>query len=265
MRFVISATSIDKRRSAWKRLSKLASIETFDKPDTSKAGWEEAVLAEANRKARAMGITFESGALELLVQMAGDDTRQMENELEKIDLYLGERRRAGLATVRNLVSMSRAGVIWEIGNAIAARDLQRALERLGTLMHQGQNPVGLLLAAIGGVAITVDIPLIRLADGNPGTILLLRSATTLVATLAIVAILATSSVALVSTGIGRSLSVLEPIVRRVRGDRRAFAALPEGPEVPSEVRPLVHAVNGLLRELSQEHAARTGLPPSAEG
>lgn len=44
--------------------------------------------------------------------------------------------------------MSRAGVIWEIGNAIAARDLQRALELLGTLMHQGQNPVGLLLAAI---------------------------------------------------------------------------------------------------------------------
>ncbi len=44
---------------------------------------------------------------------------------------------------------------------------------------------GLLLAAIGGVAITVDIPLIRLADGNAGTVLLLRSATTLVASLAI--------------------------------------------------------------------------------
>lgn len=42
-----------------------------------------------------------------------------------------------------------------------------------------------MLAAIGGMAITVDIPLIRLADGNPGTVLLLRSATTLVATLAI--------------------------------------------------------------------------------
>lgn len=42
-----------------------------------------------------------------------------------------------------------------------------------------------MLAAIGGMAITVDIPLIRLADGNTGTILLLRSATTLVATLAI--------------------------------------------------------------------------------
>lgn len=148
VRFVISATGIDKRRSAYKRLSKIASMEVFDKPDTSKAGWEQGVLSEASRKVKAMGLTFESGALELLVQMAGDDTRQMENELEKIDLFLGERRRAGLATVRNLVSMSRAGVLWDLGNAIGKRDLKRALELLGTLMYQGQNAIGLLLAAV---------------------------------------------------------------------------------------------------------------------
>lgn len=148
VRFVISATAIDKRRTAFKRLSKLATMEIFDKPDTSKAGWEGAVLAVASKKAKELGITFESGALELLVQMAGDDTRQMENELEKIDLFLGERRRAGLKTVQNLVSMSRAGVLWDLGNAIGKRDLQRALELLGTLMYQGQNAIGLLLAAI---------------------------------------------------------------------------------------------------------------------
>lgn len=148
VRFVISATGIDKRRSAYKRISKIANIEIFDKPDTSRAGWEGPVLAVASRKAKELGITFESGALELLVQMAGDDTRQMENELEKIDLYLGERRRAGLKTVQNMVSMSRAGVLWDLGNAIGKRDLPRALELLGTLMYQGQNAIGLLLAAI---------------------------------------------------------------------------------------------------------------------
>ncbi|MBX7207678.1 MAG: DNA polymerase III subunit delta [Verrucomicrobiaceae bacterium] len=148
VKFVLSATSIDKRRSAYKRLGKLAAIEVHDKPDTSKAGWEEAVMMQASKWARERGLTFETGALELLVQMAGDDTRQLESELEKIDLYLGERRRAGVATVRGLVSMSRAGVIWEIGNAIGARDLKRALELLGILVYQGQNPVGLLLAAI---------------------------------------------------------------------------------------------------------------------
>ncbi len=42
---------------------------------------------------------------------------------------------------------------------------------------------GLLLTAIGGMALTVDIPLIRLADGEPWSILLTRSGTTLAASL----------------------------------------------------------------------------------
>jgi DNA polymerase-3 subunit delta len=148
VQFVLSANVIDKRRTSYKRLSKLAAFEVFDKPDTSKAGWEQAVMGHAGQRARALGLTFESGALELLVQMAGDDTRQLENEIEKIDLYLGDRRRCGINTVRGLVSMSRAGVIWEIGNAIGSRDLQRALELLGVLMYQGQNAIGILLGAI---------------------------------------------------------------------------------------------------------------------
>lgn len=148
VQFVLSANVIDKRRTSYKRLSKLAAFEVFDKPDTSKAGWEQAVMSHASQRARGLGLAFESGALELLVQMAGDDTRQLENEIEKIDLYLGERRRCSINTVRGLVSMSRAGVIWEIGNAIGSRDLQRALELLGVLMYQGQNAIGILLAAI---------------------------------------------------------------------------------------------------------------------
>jgi DNA polymerase-3 subunit delta len=148
VKFVLSANSIDKRRTSWKRLGKLADILVHDKPDTSKAGWEQAVMVQAAGKARELGLTFESGALELLVQMAGDDTRQLENEIEKIDLYLGERRRCGLKTVRELVSLSRAGVIWEIGNAIAVRDLPRALELLDVLLYQGQNAIGILLGAI---------------------------------------------------------------------------------------------------------------------
>ena len=146
--FVLSTTAIDKRRNAYKRLTKLANVQTFDKPDTSRAGWEAVVLTQASARAREMGITFESGALELLVQMAGDDTRQMDNELDKIDIYLGDRRRAGLQTVRTLVSMSRAGVVWEVGNAIGARNLRRALELVGLLLFQGQSAIGILLGSI---------------------------------------------------------------------------------------------------------------------
>ncbi|HEU4987125.1 MAG TPA: DMT family transporter [Rhizobiaceae bacterium] len=44
---------------------------------------------------------------------------------------------------------------------------------------------GLLLTAIGGMTLTVDIPLIRLADGNSWSILMMRSGTTVIATLLI--------------------------------------------------------------------------------
>jgi drug/metabolite transporter (DMT)-like permease len=47
---------------------------------------------------------------------------------------------------------------------------------------------GLLITAIGGLTLTVDIPLIRLADGGAWTILLLRTGTTLVAALIIWAV-----------------------------------------------------------------------------
>ncbi len=146
--FVLSTNSIDKRRTSYKRLTKLANTQTFDKPDTSRAGWEGAVIGLAQTKARELGLTFESGAIELLVQMAGDDTRQLENEIEKIDIFLGERRRAGIQTVRSLCAMSRAGVLWDVGNAIGVRDLKRALELIGILLFQGQNAIGVLLAAI---------------------------------------------------------------------------------------------------------------------
>jgi drug/metabolite transporter (DMT)-like permease len=44
---------------------------------------------------------------------------------------------------------------------------------------------GLVLTAVGGLMLTVDIPLIRLADGDPWSILLLRSSTTFVAAILI--------------------------------------------------------------------------------
>src|SRR5258707_14893632 len=47
---------------------------------------------------------------------------------------------------------------------------------------------GLLITAIGGLTLTVDIPLIRLADGGAWTILLLRTGLTFVAALVIWAV-----------------------------------------------------------------------------
>ncbi|WP_245440823.1 DMT family transporter [Mesorhizobium sanjuanii] len=55
-------------------------------------------------------------------------------------------------------------------------------------MGHTDHQKGLLITAIGGLILTVDIPLIRLADGGAWTILLLRTGSTLLAALIIWAI-----------------------------------------------------------------------------
>jgi drug/metabolite transporter (DMT)-like permease len=54
---------------------------------------------------------------------------------------------------------------------------------------QTDHSKGLLIAAIGGLALTFDIPLIRLADGDAWPILMFRSGLTFFATLAVVLLL----------------------------------------------------------------------------
>ena len=146
--FLISATETDKRRSFYKALAKRADVQVIDRLDSSRAGWEEEATEIVRRRANARKLQFDEEALDLFVLLTGGDTRQIENELEKIDLYLGAERRATVEQVRELVPLSRAGVIFELGNALAACDLERALMLVKRLLDQGETAIGILLVAI---------------------------------------------------------------------------------------------------------------------
>ena len=149
VRFLLSATETDKRRTFYKGLSKVADLHVFDKLDSSRSGWEEEAAVLVEERARARGLELSGEASELFTLLTGGDTRQIDNELEKLDLYLGpDERRVDAALVRSLVPMSRAGVIFELGNAISRRDLDGALHLIGQLLYQGESAIGLLLVAI---------------------------------------------------------------------------------------------------------------------
>ncbi|MFN2474984.1 MAG: DNA polymerase III subunit delta [Chthoniobacterales bacterium] len=146
--FLVSATEVDKRRSFYKALSKRAELQVIDKLDASRSGWEEEATEIVRRRAKARALQFEEEALDLFVLLTGGDTRQIENELEKIDLFVGEQRKVTADEVRTLVPLSRAGVIFELGNALAACDLERALSLVRSLLDQRETAVGILLVAI---------------------------------------------------------------------------------------------------------------------
>jgi DNA polymerase-3 subunit delta len=145
---LISATDLDKRRSFYKTLLKQAEVQVFDRLDSSRGGWEEEALGMVQQRAEKKNLQFDDGALDLFVLLTGGDTRQIENELEKIDTFLGRERGVNAELVRELVPLSRAGVIFELGNALAARDLQLSLKLVRRLLDQGESAIGILLVAI---------------------------------------------------------------------------------------------------------------------
>jgi len=148
-RLLISGGAIDKRRTFSKTLEKIAEVQTHNRLDSTKQGWERAAMELCETIARQKGLAFDDDALELFTLYTGGDRYAITGELEKLDLYLGKNtRRVTQDDVRTLTPMSRAGVIFELGNAISSRHLPRAQELLTQLMFNGEKAIGILLATI---------------------------------------------------------------------------------------------------------------------
>jgi DNA polymerase-3 subunit delta len=146
--FLISATEVDKRRSFYRSLVKRAELQVFDRLDSSRSGWEEEATEIVRGRVKKRKLQFDEDALDLFVLLTGGDTRQIENELEKIDVFLGKERGVRVDLVRELVPLSRAGVIFELSNALATRNLELALKLVRRLLDQGESAIGILLVAI---------------------------------------------------------------------------------------------------------------------
>ncbi|MEM7699786.1 MAG: DNA polymerase III subunit delta [Verrucomicrobiota bacterium] len=147
VRFILSATEVDKRRKFYKEIDKLGKVAVHDKVDTSKTGWETQVMAQVADRAKPLGLTFADNALERFVLLVGADTRLLQSELEKLSLFVGERP-ATEKDVGEIIAASHVGVIFEIGDALARRNLPKCLELIDAQLRRGESAVGILLAAI---------------------------------------------------------------------------------------------------------------------
>jgi len=148
VKFLLSATGINGVRRFGKWAKKSTDYRSFDKIDTSREGWEEQVAIKVSRLAKDKNLTMQGEALELFVQRAGAESRQIANEIDKLDLYLGDRREITLEDVTLMVSVSHKGVIWEISRAVEKRNANRAIELIDSLLAKNENAVGIIKASI---------------------------------------------------------------------------------------------------------------------
>lgn len=91
--------------------------------------------------AKEIGWNLDKRAASMLVETVGTDLLTLQTTLEKLALYVGERRVITVADVEASVVRTKEEVIWEFIDAMAERQLSKALLILDGMLEHGQEPL----------------------------------------------------------------------------------------------------------------------------
>lgn len=101
--------------------------------------------------ARAMGHTMSSGVAAHLADLIGTDVGALVDAVERLSLYAGEGAPLTEEAVVALVAPVRSAMMWDLTDAICARDTKKALSALSEV----DMPRGTELPALGAIASSV--------------------------------------------------------------------------------------------------------------
>jgi len=142
---VISASKVDGRSAFFKVCKELGTLTLFEQPEKSyqQAGPARAWAVDCFRRA---GVRAGDDVLDAFLEQAGYDTRQIALEVEKLSVYLGDRKDLRPDDVRLLVAPAREAEFWALADAVCERDLPEALAVCRQFLYQDPNAhVGLLI------------------------------------------------------------------------------------------------------------------------
>jgi DNA polymerase-3 subunit delta len=84
-------------------------------------------------------VKIEAAAARELVDALGGDMMMISNEMEKLILYVREKQRITLGDVETMVLAAKQRSLYELTDAISARDRVRALEMLDAILSSGEG------------------------------------------------------------------------------------------------------------------------------
>ncbi|MCB0378987.1 MAG: DNA polymerase III subunit delta [Bdellovibrionales bacterium] len=136
--FVMTGNKLDGRKSIIKQVtSHLASFH-FAKPyDNEFPKWVQYICKK-------FGLTIENDAVQLLMQIVGPNLLEMQNEIQKLGQYIGERNDIRAGDVMTVASRIKLQSVFDLTKAIGQNDRARALMCLAQLLESGQNEVGIM-------------------------------------------------------------------------------------------------------------------------
>jgi DNA polymerase-3 subunit delta len=156
VRLIISAAKVDKRKVFYKTLDKLGTVESFAGWSVDDRDWADQVEGWARKAIRSKQKEISEEALAELITRVGPNMRQLDSEIEKLSLYVGDKAEIGMEDVVAICTRNKLARAFALGDALGDRDLPRLLRRLDeelweTKFDSKKSEIGLLYGLISKV------------------------------------------------------------------------------------------------------------------
>lgn len=156
VRLLISAGKVDKRKTFYKTLEKIGSVESFAALSLDDKDWAGKAEDHALRQLQSLQKKIGDEALAELVNNVGPNLRQLTTEVEKLALYVGNRVQINVDDVAAIVTRNKQARAFALGDALGDRDLPRLLRCLDDEMWEmkfdkAKSEIGLLYGLISKI------------------------------------------------------------------------------------------------------------------
>ena len=147
---VVSAGKLSKKYAFYKACKAAGEIHEFPVSTRAYENEQRARMVAADLLKRE-GLKTAGPVRDMFLARVGTETRQIVNEVEKLKLYMGDRVQVEMDDIRQVTSLSRDALGWDLTDAVGERKLPEALKILRRLLFQKQSPMALIGALEGRV------------------------------------------------------------------------------------------------------------------
>jgi len=156
VRLLISAGKVDKRKVFFKTVDKIGTVESLAGWSADTKDWADQAESWARGAIRQRQKEISEEALAELINRVGPNARQLDSEIEKLALYVGEKASVGLSDVETICIQNKTARAFAVGDALGDRDLPRLLKRLDEELWEvkldpRKSEIGLLYGLISKV------------------------------------------------------------------------------------------------------------------
>jgi DNA polymerase-3 subunit delta len=147
---------VDKRKVFYKTLDKLGKVENLTGWSVDDRDWAGQAEAWARNAISSRSKEISDEGLAELISRVGPNSRQLDTEIEKLTLYVGDRAQIGLDDVNAICTRNKTARAFALGDALGDRDLPRMLARLDEELWEvkldpQKSEIGLLYGLISKV------------------------------------------------------------------------------------------------------------------